>query len=126
MNSYTITTTLARPYDAAVEPVRDGPGRPGVRHPHRDRPQGHAEDQARRRRRTAGDPRRLPARTGLRGTDRRTRPSPRSCPATSWSAPLDEATTIVEAFDPDAMMGLADNDALTPSPPTPSNESPPR
>ena len=25
---------------------------------------------------------------------------------------LDEATTLVEAFDPDAMMGLADNDAL--------------
>jgi uncharacterized protein (DUF302 family) len=26
---------------------------------------------------------------------------------------LDEDTTIVEAFDPDAMMGLADNDALS-------------
>ena len=25
---------------------------------------------------------------------------------------LDEASTLVEAFDPDAMMGLADNDAL--------------
>lgn len=25
---------------------------------------------------------------------------------------LDDATTLVEAFDPDAMMGLADNDAL--------------
>ena len=25
---------------------------------------------------------------------------------------VDDATTIVEAFDPDAMMGLADNDAL--------------
>ncbi|CUR59857.1 ABC transporter, ATP-binding protein [metagenome] len=25
---------------------------------------------------------------------------------------LDEATTLVEAFDPDAMIGLADNDAL--------------
>jgi uncharacterized protein (DUF302 family) len=25
---------------------------------------------------------------------------------------VDEVTTIVEAFDPDAMMGLADNDAL--------------
>jgi len=25
---------------------------------------------------------------------------------------LDDTTTIVEAFDPDAMMGLADNDAL--------------
>ena len=25
---------------------------------------------------------------------------------------VDEATTVVEAFDPDAMMGLADNDAL--------------
>jgi hypothetical protein len=25
---------------------------------------------------------------------------------------LDENTTIVEAFDPDAMMGLADSDAL--------------
>ena len=25
---------------------------------------------------------------------------------------LDEATSLVEAFDPDAMMGLADNDAL--------------
>lgn len=25
---------------------------------------------------------------------------------------LDEATTLIEAFDPDAMMGLADNDAL--------------
>lgn len=25
---------------------------------------------------------------------------------------LDDATTIVEAFDPDAMMGLADNEAL--------------
>ncbi len=25
---------------------------------------------------------------------------------------LDDDTTIVEAFDPDAMMGLADNDAL--------------
>jgi uncharacterized protein (DUF302 family) len=25
---------------------------------------------------------------------------------------LDPATTVVEAFDPDAMMGLADNDAL--------------
>jgi uncharacterized protein (DUF302 family) len=25
---------------------------------------------------------------------------------------LDEATTVVEAFDPDAMMGLADNEAL--------------
>ena len=25
---------------------------------------------------------------------------------------LDEGTTLVEAFDPDAMMGLADNDAL--------------
>ena len=26
---------------------------------------------------------------------------------------VDEDTTIVEAFDPDAMMGLADNDALS-------------
>ena len=25
---------------------------------------------------------------------------------------VDETTTVVEAFDPDAMMGLADNDAL--------------
>ena len=25
---------------------------------------------------------------------------------------VDDATTVVEAFDPDAMMGLADNDAL--------------
>ena len=25
---------------------------------------------------------------------------------------VDESTTVVEAFDPDAMMGLADNDAL--------------
>ncbi len=25
---------------------------------------------------------------------------------------VDDTTTIVEAFDPDAMMGLADNDAL--------------
>ena len=26
---------------------------------------------------------------------------------------VDEDTTIVEAFDPDAMVGLADNDALS-------------
>ena len=36
-----------------------------------------------------------------------TRPSPRCCRATSSSARSTTTTTVVEAFDPDAMMGLA-------------------
>ena len=37
---------------------------------------------------------------------------------------VDDTTTVVEAFDPDAMMGLADSDALRRWPPTPSSGSP--
>jgi len=81
MATFTLTTTLALPYDEAVEATRAallGACRPALAYEALSVDPSIAAV--------------LPCNVVVRA--------------------LDEATTLVEAFDPDAMMGLADNDAL--------------
>jgi len=112
MNSYTITTTLARPYDVAVEMVRDALGEQGF---------GILTEidlKATLKTKLDVD---VPAqvilgacRPALAYEALTAEPSIAAVlPCNVVVRALDEDTTIVEAFDPDAMMGLADNDALS-------------
>ena len=112
MNSYTITATLARPYDDAVELVREALDEQGF-----------------------GILTEIDLKATLKAkldVDIAPQVILGACrPALAYQAltdepsiaavlpcnvvvrAVDEDTTIVEAFDPDAMMGLADNDALS-------------
>ena len=112
MNNYTITTTLARPYVATVEAVREALGEQGF-----------------------GILTEIDLKATLKAkldVDVASQVILGACrPALAYEAltavpsiaavlpcnvvvrALDEETTLVEALDPDAMMGLADNDALS-------------
>ena len=112
MNSYTITTTLARPYDVAVEMVREALGEQGfgiltaidLTATLKTKLDGDVAPQV-----ILGA-----CRTALAYEALTAEPSIAAVlPCNVVLRALDEDTTIVEAFDPDAMMGLADSDALS-------------
>ena len=111
MTSYTITTTLARPYDDAVEAVRAALGEQGFGIL--------TEIDLKATLKTKLDVDVAPqvilgaCRPALAYEALTAEPSIAAVlPCNVVVRALDENTTIVEAFDPDAMMGLADNDAL--------------
>jgi len=94
MSTYTITTTLSQPYGAAVEAVRAALG-----------DQGFGVLTEIDLKATLKDKLDLDIEPQILGACR---------PPLAYEAiqAVDENITMVEAFDPDAMMGLADNAAL--------------
>ena len=111
MNGYTITHTMDRPYDDAVELVRDALEEQGfgilteidLKATLKTKLDVDVEPQV-----ILGACRPALAYEALTAE-----PSIAAVlPCNVVVRALDDATTIVEAFDPDAMMGLADNDAL--------------
>ena len=112
MSRYTITTTLARPYDATVEMVREALGDQGFGIL--------TEIDLKSTLKTKLDVDVAPqvilgaCRPELAYEAMTAEPSIAAVlPCNVVVRALDENTTIVEAFDPDAMMGLADNGALS-------------
>ncbi len=111
MSSYTITTTLNRPYPEAVEAVRTALGDQGF---------GvltEVDLQAALKEKIDVDiaPQIIlgACRPPLAYEAIRAEPSIAAVlPCNVVVRSLDPETTVVEAFDPDAMMGLADNEAL--------------
>ena len=111
MSSYTITTTLNQPYVAAVEAVRAALGAQGfgvlteidLKATLKDKLDVDIEPQI-----ILGA-----CRPPLAYEAIQTEPSIAAVlPCNVVVRSMDENTTMVEAFDPDAMMGLADNAAL--------------
>jgi len=111
MSSYTITTTLNQPYDAAVEAVRAALGDQGfgvlteidLKATLKNKLDVDIEPQI-----ILGA-----CRPPLAYEAIQAEPSIAAVlPCNVVVRTVDEHTTIVEAFDPDAMMGLADNAAL--------------
>ena len=112
MTSYTLTTELAQPYAAAVEAVRAALTQQGFGIL--------TEIDLKATLKTKLDVDVVPqvvlgaCRPALAYEALSAEPSIAAVlPCNVVVRALDEDTTIVEAFDPDAMMGLADNDALT-------------
>jgi uncharacterized protein (DUF302 family) len=112
MNSYTITTTLAHPYDVAVEMVREARGEQGFGIL--------TEIDLKATLKTKLDVDVAPqvilgaCRPALAYEALTAEPSIAAVlPCNVVVRALAEDTTIVEAFDPDAMMGLADSDELS-------------
>ena len=112
MSSYTITATLARPYDVAVEMVREALGEQGFG--------VLTEIDILATLKTKLDVDVAPqvilgaCRPALAHQALAAEPSIAAVlPCNVVVRALDEDTTVVEAFDPDAMMGLAHNDALS-------------
>jgi len=112
MDSYTIATTLAHPYDVAVEMVRTALGEQGFGIL--------TEVDLKATLKTKLDVEVPPqvilgaCRPALAYEALTADPSIAAVlPCNVVVRALDETTTLVEAFDPDAMMGLADNDALS-------------
>jgi uncharacterized protein (DUF302 family) len=112
MTSYTIATTLSRPYDATVEAVREALSEQGFGIL--------TEIDLKATLKTKLDVDVAPqvilgaCRPALAYEALTAEPSIAAVlPCNVVVRALDEDTTIVEAFDPDAMMGLADNDALS-------------
>ena len=111
MAGFTLTTTLARPYDEAVEAVRSALGDQGF---------GILTEidlKATLKTKLGVDvaPQVIlgACRPALAHEALQAEPSIAAVlPCNVVVRSVDEATTVVEAFDPDAMMGLADNDAL--------------
>ena len=93
-----------RPYDAGARSSPDRAGRPGIWHPHRDRPQGHDEGEN-------------GCRTGTRlGRYRPRSPALQAEPSIGLLLPCnvvvrsaDEQTTVVEAVDPQTMVAMTAN-----------------
>jgi uncharacterized protein (DUF302 family) len=111
MTNYTITTTLSRPYDATVGLVREALGEQGFGIL--------TEIDLKATLKTKLDVDVAPqvilgaCRPALAYEALTVEPSIAAVlPCNVVVRALDENTTIVEAFDPDAMMGLADSDAL--------------
>lgn len=111
MNSYTITNTLAQPYDAVVEAVRAALNEQGFGIL--------TEIDLKATLKIKLDVDVAPqvilgaCRPALAYEALTAEPSIAAVlPCNVVVRAVDDATTIVEAFDPDAMMGLADNDAL--------------
>jgi uncharacterized protein (DUF302 family) len=112
MTSYTIATTLARPYDDAVETVREALGEHGFGIL--------TEIDLKATLKIKLDVEIAPqvilgaCRPALAYEALSAEPSIAALlPCNVVVRALDENTTIVEAFDPDAMMGLAHNEALS-------------
>ncbi len=112
MDSYTIATTLAHPYDVAVEMVRTALGEQGFGIL--------TEIDLKATLKTKLDVDVAPqvilgaCRPALAYEALTAEPSIAAVlPCNVVVRALDEDTTIVEAFDPDTMMGLAANDALS-------------
>jgi uncharacterized protein (DUF302 family) len=112
MSGYTITTTLARPYDVAVEMVREALGEQGFG--------VLTEIDIKATLKTKLDVDVAPqvilgaCRPALAHQALAAEPSIAAVlPCNVVVRALDEDTTVVEAFDPDAMMGLAHNEALS-------------
>ena len=112
MSGYTITTTLARPYDVAVEMVREALGEQGFG--------VLTEIDIKATLKTKLDVDVAPqvilgaCRPALAHRALAAEPSIAAVlPCNVVVRAVDDATTVVEAFDPDAMMGLAHNDALS-------------
>ena len=111
MTGFTLTTTLAQPYDEAVEAVRTALGDQGF---------GILTEidlKATLKQKLDVDvaPQVIlgACRPALAHVALSIDPSIAAVlPCNVVVRALDDTTTIVEAFDPDAMMGLADNDAL--------------
>ena len=111
MTTYTLSTTLQH----AVRRRRDrgprGPGGPGVRRPHRDRPE--ATLKAKLDVDVAPQVILGACRPPLAYEALQVDPSIATVlPCNVVVRSLDEHTTVVEAFDPDAMMGLVDQGGL--------------
>ena len=111
MNGYTIATTIARPYEAVVEAVRRALGEQGFG--------VLTEIDVKATLKSKLDVDTAPqvilgaCRPALAYEALSAEPSIAAVlPCNVVVRAVDEATTIVEAFDPDAMMGLAENDAL--------------
>jgi uncharacterized protein (DUF302 family) len=111
MTGFTLTTTLAQPYDTAVEAVRAALGEQGFGIL--------TEIDLKATLKTKLDVDVAPqvilgaCRPALAYEALLAEPSIAAVlPCNVVVRALDEKHTIVEAFDPDAMMGLADNDAL--------------
>lgn len=111
MTAFTLTTTLAKPYDEAVEAVRVALGEQGfgilteidLKATLKEKLDVDVAAQV-----ILGACRPALAHAAL-SID----PSIAAVlPCNVVVRALDDTTTLVEAFDPDAMMGLADNDAL--------------
>lgn len=111
MTTYTLTTELAQPYDAAVEAVRAALAEQGfgilteidLKATLKNKLDVDVAPQV-----ILGACRPALAHEALTAE-----PSIAAVlPCNVVVRAVDDATTIVEAFDPDAMMGLADNDAL--------------
>lgn len=111
MTAFTLTTTLAKPYDEAVEAVRAALGEQGfgilteidLKATLKEKLDVDVAAQV-----ILGACRPALAHAAL-SID----PSIAAVlPCNVVVRALDDTTTLVEAFDPDAMMGLADNDAL--------------
>jgi uncharacterized protein (DUF302 family) len=108
---YTLTTTLAQPYDAAVEATRNALGEQGFGIL--------TEIDLKATLKTKLDVDVPPqvilgaCRPALAYEAMTAEPSIAAVlPCNVVVRAVDDHTTVVEAFDPDAMMGLADNDAL--------------
>ncbi len=111
MDSYTITGTLHQPYEAAVDAVRAALGEEGFGIL--------TEIDLKATLKTKLDVDVAPqvilgaCRPALAYEALTAEPSIAAVlPCNVVVRAVDEHTTVVEAFDPDAMMGLADNDAL--------------
>jgi uncharacterized protein (DUF302 family) len=111
MAAYTLSTTVPRPYAEAVEATREALGREGfgilseidLRATLKAKLDVDVEPQV-----ILGACRPPLAYEALRAE-----PSIAAVlPCNVVVRSVDDGTTVVEAFDPDAMMGLADNDAL--------------
>ena len=112
MNSYTIATTLSRPYDATVEAVREALGEQGFGIL--------TEIDLKATLKSKLDVDVAPqvilgaCRPALAHEALSAEPSIAAVlPCNVVVRAVDDTTTVVEAFDPDAMMGLADSDALS-------------
>lgn len=111
MSSYIISTTLTQPYEAAVAAVRDALGEQGFGIL--------TEIDIKATLKTKIDVDVAPqvilgaCRPALAHEAMQAEPSIAAVlPCNVVVRALDDTTTVVEAFDPDAMMGLADNEAL--------------
>ncbi len=112
MTSYTITTTLARPYDVAVEMVREALGEQGFG----ILTEIDLKATLKTKLDVDVDPQVIlgACRPALAYEALTAEPSIAAVlPCNVVVRALDENNTIVEAFDPDTMMGLADNDTLS-------------
>ncbi len=111
MSSYTITTTLEQPYDRAVQSVREALGAQGFG----ILTEIDLKDTLKKKLDVDVEPQIIlgACRPPLAHEAIQAEPSIAAVlPCNVVVRSAGESSTVVEAFDPDAMMGLADNEAL--------------